>query len=336
MIHEIKLYKNLFDQIYKNGNDIELNPEIVEDKKICAFDLIFFHNEEDEYQVIKTKVLSIDSEKIKVRKLYLPYLMDGHMHLEYGPLSKEYVLEFVKEGHKKGLDEIDILDHTHRFKEFEGCYEHLKKYDEQARWLKQETKFCSTLDDYYQLIKEIREMDLPLKVKFGLEVCYTDNTEELLRKILKDVKLDFLTGAVHSFNSILYDMSFSDKLLWDVYECDEIYKDYYKAVYDCINSGLFDRLAHPDQIKMMKRYPSYDLHPTYEKIADALKQHDMSTESNTGSHFRYDHPDIGTNEEFLKILKERNVKIITASDAHKPSDVGNYILEAYKKIVEVV
>ena len=46
-------------------------------------------------------------------------MIDGHMHLEYGPLSVDYVLEFVQEAVKKGLDEIQILDHTHRFKEFE-------------------------------------------------------------------------------------------------------------------------------------------------------------------------------------------------------------------------
>lgn len=45
--------------------------------------------------------------------------IDGHMHLENGPLTKEYVLQFVEEAQKKGIDEIQILDHTHRFIEFE-------------------------------------------------------------------------------------------------------------------------------------------------------------------------------------------------------------------------
>ena len=30
-------------------------------------------------------------------------MIDGHMHLENGPLTKEYVLEFVEEAHKKGI-----------------------------------------------------------------------------------------------------------------------------------------------------------------------------------------------------------------------------------------
>ena len=58
-------------------------------------------------------------------------MIDGHMHLENGPLTKEYVYEFIDEAILKGIDEIQILDHTHRFKEFEKCYEPLKKYSKQ-------------------------------------------------------------------------------------------------------------------------------------------------------------------------------------------------------------
>lgn len=54
-------------------------------------------------------------------------MIDGHMHLEYGDLSKEYVLEFVNAAVKKGLKKIQILDHTHRFVEFEPIYEELKE-----------------------------------------------------------------------------------------------------------------------------------------------------------------------------------------------------------------
>ena len=336
MKHEINLENHLYKQLYKDSSSITIDHNLFKEPKILKGDLVFMHNTEDEYQVIKAVVDKADEDAVELRKLNDPYLVDGHMHLEYGPLSKEYVLEFVKEAYKKGMDEIDILDHTHRFREFEGCYEHLKKYPQQDEWLKQKTKFCSSLDDYYQLIEEVKKEELPLKVKFGLEVCYTRNTEDQLRKILKDVHLDFLTGAVHSFASILYDMSFSEELLSASYDTDRIYTDYYEALIDCIDSGLFDRLAHPDQIKIINDVPSFDLHPIYEKIAVVLNKHDMAAESNTGGHYRYGFKDIGTNEDFIKILKKHNVRFITASDAHKPADAGNYILQAFRKIEEVV
>jgi len=36
---------------------------------------------------------------------------------------------------------------------------------------------------------------------------------------------------------------------------------------------------------------------------------------------------LGMDEEMLKIMRDNNVKIITASDAHCPEDVGNRIWE---------
>ena len=284
------------------------------------------------------KYYSLEKQKeygvvgIEIRKNSQSYLADCHMHLEYGDLSKEYVLLFVDEAVKKGLHEIDILDHTHRFKEFEPCYEHLKVYAEQKEWLKQPTKFHNTLDEYISLIDEIRQLDLPIKVKFGLEVCYTRNTETMLRKILSGYHFDFLTGAVHSINSILYDMSFSQALLWNVYPADQIYRDYYGALADCINSGLFDRLAHPDTIKMFHIYPSYDLSETYSRIAGLLKKQAMMAEINTGCHYRYHHPDIGLSDELLSVFKKEGVQLITASDAHRPFDVGSYIREAAERL----
>jgi len=289
-----------------------------------------YHDMEAYYSLAQQKengVLGIEFEKLE-----RPYLLDGHMHLEYGPLNKEYVMEFVQSAVEKGLDEINILDHTHRFEEFREVYEPLRKIEAQNVWLQQKTKFCNTLSEYEALIQEIKSMDLPIRVKFGLEVCYTKESEEALRKILSNHSFDFLTGAVHSIHGILYDMPFSKEYLWEAKETDWIYKEYYQAISDCICSGLFDRLAHPDTIKMFHYAPSYDLTDTYRKIGRELRERNMIAESNTGAHYRYRHEDIGLSDEFLQILKEEGVSLIPASDAHHPQDVGSYIPEAAGKI----
>lgn len=169
-------------------------------------------------------------------------------------------------------------------------------------------------------------------MRFGLEVCYTPDTEDLLRKILEDQEFDFVTGAVHSVNGILYDMPFSKGLLWERYSADDIYRDYYDAVCRCVESGLFDRLAHPDTIKLFDIYPSYDQQDTFHHLASVLKEHNVMAENNTGCHYRYGHKDIGLSDELLEILVEEGVRIITASDAHKPADVSSYIKEAAERI----
>ena len=262
------------------------------------------------------------------------YLVDGHMHLEYGDLSEEYVMEFVDEAVRKGLDEICILDHSHRFVEFKPCYEHLRIYPLQSAWLDKPTHFNSSLDDYHKLIDRMKKKDLPIKVSFGLEVCYTYNTERMLREILAGHDFDFLTGAIHSFDFLMYDLPISKALLWDRFSADDIYREYFAAVMRCVNSGVFDRLAHPDTIKMNNVYPTNDLTDTYAELAKALKQNGMIAECNTGVHYRYGHKDIGLSDELLDILLKEGVEIITASDAHKPEEVGNFIKEATLRIKE--
>lgn len=262
-------------------------------------------------------------------------MIDGHMHLENGELSVSYILEFVEEAYKKGLSEIQILDHTHRFKEFENTYTELKEYPIQKEWLEnKKMKFKNTLDEYMEVISEVKKMNLLINVKFGLEVCYVPKHKEEIRNILSKYSFDFLVGAIHSIDGILYDMSFSKELLWERFDTDTIYKRYYELVFDLIESNLFTQLAHPDTIKLFNYYPTYDLKPTYHKLATLLNEYNMKAENNTGCFYRYNHKDMGLSDTLLNILKEHKVKMITASDAHKPSDVGSCIKEVWNKTME--
>lgn len=114
-------------------------------------------------------------------------------------------------------------------------------------------------------------MDLPVKVSFGLEVCYVPEYEAFLKALLSNYQFDFLVGAIHSIDGILYDMPFSKTLLWQQSDVDHIYKRYYELVFQLIKSDLFTQLAHPDTIKLFNYYPTYDLTPTYHELSKAIK-----------------------------------------------------------------
>ncbi len=250
-------------------------------------------------------------------------MIDGHMHLEFGPLDKEYVMQFIQSAYDKGIEEIQILDHTHRFQEFEVIYENLKQEPIQKEWLaNKEMKFKSTLEEYINLIHEVKAMDLPIKVSFGLEVCYVPEMEETIKEILSSYSFDFLVGAIHSIDGILNDMKFSLELLWEKYPAKHIYERYYALLMQLIESDLFTQVAHPDTIKLYQIDPSYDLTPTYQNIAKAMKKHHLKAENNTGCHYRYHHPDVGLSDTFKAILLQEGVEIINCSDAHKPEHVG--------------
>ena len=252
-------------------------------------------------------------------------MIDAHTHLERGPLTLEYVKEFVDSAIKNNIDTLHILDHTHRFIEFKPIYENYRFLHEQDNWLNGDNKFTDSIQDYIKLIEECKKISFPIEVKFGLEVCYQDAEKEKIKQLLSNYQYDFVIGSIHAVDYRIFDCSFSKEVLWNVLPVDEIYKKYFEQEYSLIESDLFTQIGHPDQIKMLDIYPSYDLTPYYEEFAVLAKEHNINVEANTGSHYRYGHSDIGLNKDFLDILKKYDCKIITASDAHSPEDVGKLI-----------
>ncbi len=259
-------------------------------------------------------------------------MIDGHMHLEYGDISVEYVLEFVRQAKVMGISKIQILDHTHRFEEFACIYEELKRIPCQKEWL--DKKKLEPLSTYHAVIEEVKALDLDVEVTFGLEVCYVPQHEKYIRQIISQYPYDFVVGAIHSIDGILYDMSFSKELLWDKYDVDYIYKRYYQLIEEVITSDIFSQLAHVDTIKMFNYYPVYNLESTYNHIADLLIKHNVLAENNTGCFYRYGHKDMGLSKELLSLFKQKGVLMITASDAHYPSDVGTNIKDIYEETMK--
>jgi len=260
-------------------------------------------------------------------------MIDGHVHLEKGPLSVEYAKEFIIQAYKMGLSELQILDHTHRFMEFKEIYDNLLFIKPQVDWLS--NKFKDSLEDYLKLIEELKKIEWPIKVTYGLEVCYESKNEEKLRKILSNYHFDFLVGSVHSVFNTCYDCPWSKEYLWQKYDSDTIYQEYYREVKKLIESKLFSQLGHVDTIKMFDYYPSYDLTSTYLEVIELAKKNNVKIENNVGCYYRYNHQDLGLSDELLKLCVDNNAEIISASDAHSPNDCGRLILEVSKRIDDV-
>lgn len=249
-------------------------------------------------------------------------MIDGHVHLENGELSKEYVLQFVDSAKDKNIDCLQILDHTHRFFEFKNCYNKVCQVSSlQKEWFLKKQK--NSIYEYLHLIEELKKEDFGIQLRFGLEVCYTPETENILRQILSQYSFDFLVGSVHSIDGYLYDMdAFSKELLWNVQSSSMIYQKYFDSIKKLIQSNLFSQVGHPDVIKMYQIDPGYDLTNTYLELASLAKKYNIKMEDNTGAHYRYHHPEVGLNPTFRDILKQNQVEIVTASDAHYPKHVG--------------
>lgn len=111
-----------------------------------------------------------------------------------------------------------------------------------------------------------------------------------------------------------------------VYEPIKTYNEYQRN-WIC-ESGLFTGLAHPDSIKCFGYIPDIDLTDYYNELSVLLCKHGMYAENSGGLRLNYcSDLELGLNPKLLSVFQKNNVKIATASDAHKQSDVGVNILE---------
>ena len=256
-------------------------------------------------------------------------MRDVHVHFLHGnPIGYniDFFEGFIKAAQAAGLDEIYLLEHTHQFIEFERVYKPIKSYNDfQNEWITK--RMNGSIDEYISFIRKVKDIEYPVKVKFGLEVCYIPETADILRNILEKYDFDFLTGSVHWIDGWGFDHR-GQKEIWESKNIEEVYRRYYNIMFQSCESGLFNGLAHPDSIKCFGYKPGIDLTGYYNKLAVLLNQYGMYAENSGGLHLNYSpNIELGLNSQLLSILRKNNVQIETASDAHKQSDVGTNIVE---------
>lgn len=248
-------------------------------------------------------------------------MKDVHVHFLHNTTGKytfELLDKIVSAAMNLKIDEIYLLEHTHQFCEFKKVYESVCDFNMyQNNWIT--GNMGGSIDNYLNFIESAKKKEYDVKIKFGLEVCYIPKTVDLLDSILKEYKFDFLTGSVHYID----DWGFDHKAeFWKDINVDKAYKRYYEIMEDLIKTEIFDGLAHPDSIKCFQYYPSYDLKDTYARIANLLNKTHMYAEQSGGLALNYGFSELGMNKVMLGVFKENNVKISTASDAHKPEHAG--------------
>lgn len=254
---------------------------------------------------------------------------DYHMHFEYGSYDLDWVRGFFDSAKTRGIDEIGISEHSHGFIEFKELY-----YDElilddsivgqyQQKWLKK-NKFKYSLDDYFSFMNSLKEKGYP--VKTGIEICNFKNQAKI-KEIINKYDFDYIIGSVHFLKGWGYD--FSDiKQVWQEHSLADIYHWYAQEIENLCESGLYDVLGHPFNIRLFKNLPDFSVDSVLVRVAKALKKANMAIDINTGTLYRYPIAEISPYPDFLKIAREYDLPIITSSDAHQPEDCGRYIDKA--------
>lgn len=250
-------------------------------------------------------------------------MKDLHIHIERGPYTKQWIDKFVDQAIKMNIDEINLLEHSIRIKEFHPTFEEARNYNlYQKRWFEGKREQAHTMAEYKALIDEIRRSDYPIKINFGLEICWFEQHEDSIRQLVSDGYFDYLLGSVHWIDNWTFNQR---KYQWLGKNIDKIYQRYYEMSNTLVESDIFDIIAHPDLVRCHSLFPSYDLKETYMHLCENAKAHNVMIEMNTSK-------GLGVNQEFLDIAKKTGVKLSTGSDAHRPEDVGRRI----KEVLEII
>ncbi|MFO7246850.1 MAG: histidinol-phosphatase HisJ family protein [Thermaerobacter sp.] len=248
---------------------------------------------------------------------------DYHMHLERdevtGPCryTPERIAEYVEAARRRGVGEIGVSEHCHRFAEFAHVMEDLWRPEPVAGAFWLPGQFNHRLEQYVEAVLAARRRGLP--VKLGIEVDYLPGREEELRRLLAPYPWDYVIGSVHFLDGWAIDVG--PEYGWPRVDVDEAYRAYFARLRQAALSGLFDVLAHPDLIKKFGHRPSFDLAGEYEETAAALAAAGVAAEVSTAGWRKpvgeaYPHPDL------LRVLQRRGVPICFGSDAHDPDEVA--------------
>ena len=171
-------------------------------------------------------------------------MTDGHIHIERGPYTLDWIRRFTGRAAETGLSEIGLLEHSFRFEEFVPMYDSVRAGSEfVSTWFSRQ-KRCR-LGDYLELIGKARNEDFPVRVRFGLEVCYFREHADRIAELARDRGFDFLLGSIHYVDGFAFDLGAE---YWDGMDADRLFRRYFEDSVSLAESGLFDGIGHPDHI----------------------------------------------------------------------------------------
>ena len=245
-------------------------------------------------------------------------MKDLHIHIERGEYTLDWIEQFIRKAEQMKLDEICLLEHTIRFREFHPVFKEAREYNSyQRKWVDEKLMSAHSFDEFKELAEKVRGRDYPVKVSFGLEVCYFEQHLDEIRSLVSDGFFDYLLGSVHWIDNWTFNQR---KYQWIGRDVNAIYRRYFELEESLAQCGIFDIIAHPDLITCHGFYPDYDLKDSYKRLCEKLKSNGVALEMNTSK-------GLGVNSEFFEIAKKVGVSFTTGSDAHCVEDVGRRISE---------
>ncbi len=257
-------------------------------------------------------------------------MIDYHLHLwPHGEADLEPTIEelarYVEVAKLHGVVEIAITEHLFRFSQAEKVLgKFFRRYPDSPMRRLMENYWRdhakADLDKYVEVALAAKSAGLPVVV--GLEVDYYQDKMDVVKELLKGYPFDVLLGSVHWIQDWPFD-HVSDEFVqanWDSVGVENAWDSYTRSLEELSSSQAIDVLAHPDLVKVAGRYPAIP-EEFFDRMAQAARDCKIVAEVSSAG-YRKPVAEAYPAPYLLRKFKEYDVKITTASDAHRVADTA--------------
>jgi histidinol-phosphatase (PHP family) len=218
------------------------------------------------------------------------------------------VLAYVEAARARGIGEIGISEHVHRFAAAASLLDH--------EWWRAQAR--ADIDAYRALLAAAAEAGLP--VRAGIELDWLPERSAELRELAGGHGWDYVLGSVHWLGSLGIDHP--GYPVWETLDAAEAWRRYFAELAAAAESGLYDSMAHPDLAKVFGHRPALPLRERlYREAADALAAAGVCIEVSTAG-LRKPAAELYPAPALLAACRRAGVPVTLGSDAHAPADVG--------------
>ena len=229
---------------------------------------------------------------------------DFHMHTPLCRHATGTPSEYARAALEKNIPEIGFADHNPMPDVFDD-------------W----RMLLSELPAYIESVELARQEFPQLPIRLGMEVDFIPGQEAWVEKLAGMADWDYFIGSVH-YIAPGWDVD-NPKLIdrFQEHPVEEIWDLYWRAYVQCIRSGLFDFVGHPDLVKKFGHRPEGDLRKYYEPAVNALSETGIAYEINTAG-LRKPAAELYPSRQFVQMAFEAGIPLLINSDAHAPEEVG--------------
>jgi histidinol-phosphatase (PHP family) len=236
-------------------------------------------------------------------------LADYHIHTPLCLHASGWPAEYAERAVALGFREIGFADHNPMRERFDDW-----------RMLREE------LPRYVEEVEKARALFPQTAIRIGLECDFIAGRESWLEELSQAAEWDYLIGSVHYLPEG-WEVDHPKYIGRHAGHAEEIWTSYWKTFGQCIRSGFFDFVAHPDLPKKFGHRPAGDLRRFYEPAVAALAETGVAFEINTAG-LRKECRELYPAREFVELGHAAAVPLLINSDAHAVGELGAGFTEA--------